>query len=166
MHDVVRQYERVRKVPETPGGDIDSKIDYGLGRAWMCLGRAGEARSRDKAREPLRRVTQQYHDGTERLRELASEAYAAQALSDFPMEGDADLTKQYSKAAEQYEEAIRYGHNPDRLASFNCSLADIRDRLGQEREAAAAYRAWQESRSLARTPAGRKPCPVKLPRPA
>lgn len=149
-------YERARRARYQPArSTIQARISLGLGRALVCLSRAG-ADGGDKAFLYLRRVIADYDAGDDRLQEEAAEAHGLLAFLFLPESGALRNRRAKLLAAElEYLRAVELVDSTTREAVFWARLADVRDKLGRPGAARDAFRRAllaDRARALAATP--------------
>jgi tetratricopeptide (TPR) repeat protein len=110
--------------------DIGTKATLGVGRTEVCLAQSGNGGSWERARAHLATVIDSYERGNERLRELASLAYAALAIVDLPREGAASPRDAYLRAIEDLEKAHELTTDPKLEAAYTKAIAIYRRKAG------------------------------------
>jgi tetratricopeptide (TPR) repeat protein len=148
LEQVVRDLERARAATNRPAlANIDAKIAFGLGRAYVCMTLAGVADRRAAAEHELDAAIKAFqqrppHDpSTVGSREIAAEAYAQRGLLATTYAGFPDARVRDLRAVEDYKQAIMLSADrPPRLGVFYGNLADTYDRLRLSREAGEARR--------------------------
>jgi tetratricopeptide (TPR) repeat protein len=158
LAQVVRDLKRGQRATHRPAlANLDAKLAFGLGRAYVCMTLAGIADQRAEAHEQLRLAIAAYQPAspedpsTRRLRRIAAEAYAQRGLIAVAYAGARDTRARDLRVVEDYGKAIALSADrPERQAVFYDRLAETYDRLQMLREA-------QEARSKARTLAPTRP---------
>jgi hypothetical protein len=107
--------------------DISTKATLGVGRTEVCLAQSGNGGSWKRARAHLAAVIESYEGGNERLRELASLAYAALAIVDL-REGGASSRDDYQRAIADLEKAYELTTDPKLEAHYTNAIADYRQK--------------------------------------
>ena len=110
--------------------NITTKTAFYLGRAYLCLGNAGDPARWADAEGEFLTVTAEFEGGNMQVRNLAAESYANLGLIAFLIASAPDTEPAYRRAAEQYHKAIELSRHQDRQAIFYLWLARIDLRLG------------------------------------
>jgi len=110
--------------------NITTKTAYYLGRAYLCLGNAGDPARWADAEDEFLRVIAEFEGGNAQVRHLAAESHAHLGLIAFLTASAPEIEPAYRRAAEQYHKAIELSRRQDRQAVFYLWLARIDLRLG------------------------------------
>jgi tetratricopeptide (TPR) repeat protein len=137
LQQVVDDFQTASRATNKPIlANIDAKIAFGLGRAYVCMTVAGVADRRDQAEEQLGVAIQALghtrpdQPGSQRLREIVAEAHAQRGLLATTYAGMPDARAHYLRAVEDYKEAIRLSADrPERQKVFQAALTDIYELL-------------------------------------
>jgi tetratricopeptide (TPR) repeat protein len=148
LEQVVRDLKRAQVATNRPAlANIDAKIAFGLGRAYVCMTLAGVANRQTAAEHELEAVLKAFQESPPqdpsalRLREIAAEAYAQRGLLATTYAGSPDARVRDLRTVEDYKQAIILSPDrPSRLRVFYENLADTYDRLRMPREAGEARR--------------------------
>lgn len=148
LQQVVDDFQAASRATNKPIlTNINAKIAFGLGRAYVCMTVASVADRRGQAEQQLGVAIQALGDirpdqpGSQRLREIVAEAYAQRGLLATTYAGMQDAHAHYLRAVEDYKQAIRLSADrPERQKVFQAALADIYDLLHMPREAEDARR--------------------------
>jgi hypothetical protein len=146
LEQVVRDLKRAQVATNRPAlANIDAKIAFGLGRAYVCMSLAGVADRRTAAEHELEAVIKAFQQSPPqdpsalRLREIAAEAHAQRGLLATTYAGFPDARVRDLRAVEDYKQAIMLSADrPPRQRVFYGNLADTYDRVRLPREAAEA----------------------------
>jgi tetratricopeptide (TPR) repeat protein len=151
LAQAIRDFQRGQLATHRPTlANLDAKIAFGLGRAYVCMTLAGIANRRVEAEGQLAIAIRAYQpilpedSSTRRLRQLAAEAYGQRGLLATAYADAPDIRAQDLHAVADYQQAIALSADrPQRQGVFYDNLADIYDRLRMPREA-------QDARNKAR----------------
>jgi tetratricopeptide (TPR) repeat protein len=144
LAQVVRGLQRAQRATHRPVlADIDTKVAFGLGRAYVCMSLAEVSDRREQAQQQLGQAIQAFEAGDKdtqlRIQQVAAEAYGQLGLLAFAYPDTPDATQRLHQAVPAYRRAIELSQDrPNRLTVFQCNLAAIYERLGQPRAAEAA----------------------------
>jgi tetratricopeptide (TPR) repeat protein len=157
LTQVVRDLQLGQRASHRPAlANLDAKIAFGLGRAYVCMTLAGIADRRAEARDQLAIAIMSFEQSpskdhsSRRLREIAAEAYAQRGLLAAAYADTPDARAQDLRSVEDYRKAIALSMDrPQRQRVFYINLSDTYDQLHMPREA-------EEARNTARslTPTG------------
>lgn len=140
IEDAIRIYRSALDAQIQPAlADIKAKMDFGLGRAYLCLSQAQIGDHWDAATQSFSNVIAEYESGNQRLQDMAAEAYAGRGFISLPYVDDPNATKKFRDAIPQYKKAIELSRHPDRQAAFHDMLGYIHRRLKEYDEADKAY---------------------------
>lgn len=120
------QYTKARSSLDKTGlADIPTKVSLGLSRIDVCLAQSGNGASWDAARAHLRAVIAEYDRGNERVREFATQAYAALAIADAPPPGAPK--ERYDQAIADLEAALRLTTDAEHERAYRTALQHLRE---------------------------------------
>jgi tetratricopeptide (TPR) repeat protein len=137
LRSALAAYQRLAKPGKSAVEGLSSKVALGIGRTNLCLSQAGAIDGWARARTQFQVVVDNYSRGRSSvLRELAAEGYAGIAITSIPLEGSG---RGYRDAATNYALAIEYSRDPERRGFFLSALAEIYIKLGDPKQACAAY---------------------------
>jgi len=124
------------------GVGSSTKAAFGLGRVYLCLSQAEVANRWTEAEGRFLEVVRAFGSGdrgNQRLRELASEAYANLGLIYLPSRGEAHAERAYGRAADAYKTAIGLSLDGHRQGVFHGMLAYVHGKLDEVGDACAEY---------------------------
>jgi tetratricopeptide (TPR) repeat protein len=143
LAQAVRDFQRAQLATHRPTvANLDAKIAFGLGRAYVCMTLAGVADRRVEALGQLAIAMRAFQPilpedpSTRRLRQLAAEAYGQRGLLATAYVDAPDARTQDLRAVTDYKQAIALSADrPQRQGVFYDNLAHVYDRLRMPREA-------------------------------
>lgn len=139
LNRAVADYRRAGVARDRPAlADVDAKVAFGLGRAYVCMSQAGVADHWKDAEQQLAAVLGAYKRGNRRVKQLAAEAWANLGVVYLPPAGVFDRTR-YERAAEAYRHAIELSDDPQRKGVLYGLLGYVHGKLGQRQQAHDAY---------------------------
>jgi len=83
-----------------PNSDVEAKARFGLGRVYFLSSLYGDEERFDDSRQEFNFVIDQFHDGNERLQELAARSYGWLGLLNYRQINDGQAIKAYQCALE------------------------------------------------------------------
>jgi tetratricopeptide (TPR) repeat protein len=143
-HDQTRQLQQVvatfataGRAPHQPAGaNLDLKIDFGIGRAYVCLSLAGDnyrAPATAHLSQVLAAVDSATRPQTPALTRLAAETHGQLGLLALAEPDGADRRTRLQAAVGHYQRAITLSQAyPDRARAYWKNLASIYDQLGDQ----------------------------------
>jgi hypothetical protein len=162
LAQAIRDFQRGQLATHRPTlANLDAKIAFGLGRAYVCTTLAGVADRAAEAQRQLAIAIDAFHQhnpedaSTRRLRQLAAEAYGQRGLLATAYANAPDARAQDLRAVADYKQAIALSADrPQRQGVFYDNLADTYDRLHMTREAQDARDEARILTSARHTPSG------------
>lgn len=152
LRQVVAKFAAAGRAPyQSPGANLDLKIEFGLGRVYVCLSLAGDE-YRAQATAHLNRVLAAVDPPTRlptvALTSLAADTHGQLGLLAFAEPDGPTRRARLQAAVNHYQRAIVLSQaRPDRARAFWANLASVFDQLGDQ---AAAAKARVQAQSLAR----------------
>jgi tetratricopeptide (TPR) repeat protein len=133
IRNAIRLYRQVLEAKDQPeNADIQTKVDYRVGRAYTCLTQALAGDYSLLAEESLRRVIYEFEEnGNQRVAYHAAEAYSNLGFLALPYEGDSDSGDAYREALQHYSRAMEISDSNERKGHYASMIDFINARLGE-----------------------------------